>query len=213
MYLAVVHPRLESRGRPFPRSPGSRSRVNLRVLRPLTRGPKGQSSPLRTPHSRPGVQRIFPTSRDQVPHGWPIVHHSMATGFPIPRGCCLPLFCRPFFAALFCSQPCCVPFFFATSRDLPSPRVPSFSPCLYPTAPPATQWREPAGSPSVWGPFCASFNSQTSCELPKLFPFDSFLVKEGWPCPGHPSINTTTLQCNKKLKSPTCIPIQVSTII
>ena len=79
------------RGRPFPRSPWSRSRVDLRVLRPLTRGPQGQLSPLRTPHGRPGVQGIFPTSRGQAPHGWPMVHHSMATGFPIPRGCCLAL--------------------------------------------------------------------------------------------------------------------------
>ena len=91
MHLGVVHPRLEARGRPFPRSPWSRSRVNLRVLRPLTRGSQGQPSPLRTPHGRPGVQGIFPTSRGQVPHGWPMVHHSMATGFPIPRGCCLAL--------------------------------------------------------------------------------------------------------------------------
>ena len=91
MHLVVVHPRLEARGRIFPRSPWSRSRVALRVLRPLTRGSQGQPSPLRTPHGRPGVQGIFPTSRGQVPHGWPMVHHSMATGFPIPRGCCLAL--------------------------------------------------------------------------------------------------------------------------
>ena len=77
--------------RPFPRSPRSRSRVNLRVLRPLTRGPQGQSSPLLTPHGRPGVQGIFPTSRGQAPHGWPMLDHSTATGFPIPRGCCLAL--------------------------------------------------------------------------------------------------------------------------
>ena len=69
----------------------SRSRVNLRVLRPLTRGPHGQPSPLRTPHGRPGVQGIFLTSRGQAPHGWPMVLHSMATCFPIPRGCCLAL--------------------------------------------------------------------------------------------------------------------------
>ena len=91
MHLGVVHPRLEARGRPFPRSPWSRSHVNLRVLRPLTRGSQGQPSPLRTPHGRPGVQGIFPAARGQVPHGWPMVHHSMATGFPIPRGCCLAL--------------------------------------------------------------------------------------------------------------------------
>ena len=91
MHLVFVHPRLEARGRPFPRSPWSRSRVNLRVLRPLTRGSQGQPSPLRTPHGRPGVQGIFPTSRGQAPHGRPTVHHSMATGFPIPWSCCLAL--------------------------------------------------------------------------------------------------------------------------
>ena len=91
MHLGVVHLRLEARGRPFPRSPWSRSRVNLRVLRPLTRGSQGQPSALRTPHGCPGVQGIFPTSRGQVPHGWPMVYHSMATGFPIPWGCCLAL--------------------------------------------------------------------------------------------------------------------------
>ena len=84
MHLVIVHPRLEARGRPFPRPPWSRSRVNLRLLRPLTEGSQGQPSPLRTPHGRPGVQGIFPTSRGQVPHGWPMVHHFMATGFPIP---------------------------------------------------------------------------------------------------------------------------------
>ena len=102
MHLVVVHPRLEARGRPFPRSPRSRSRVNPRALRPLTRGPQGQPSLLRKPHRRPGVQGIFPTSRGQAPHGWPMVHHSMATGFPIARGCCSvcsasphPLVCNP----------------------------------------------------------------------------------------------------------------------
>ena len=91
MYLVVVHPRLESRGQPFPRSPRSRSRVNLRVLRPLTRGPQGQPSPLRTLHRRPGVQNIFPTFGRQVPRGWTTVPHFMASGVPFPRGCCFAL--------------------------------------------------------------------------------------------------------------------------
>ena len=121
MHFGVVHPRLEARGRPFPRSPRSRSRVNLRVLRPLTRGPQGQPSPLRTHHGRPGVQGIFLTSRGQAPHGWPMVHHSMATGFPIPRGCCLAL------SAIF---PCSVSF--ATSR-CPVPL------CLIPSAAQSTR--------------------------------------------------------------------------
>ena len=79
------------RGDPFHVLPGSRSRVNLRVLRPLTQGPQGRPSPLRTPNGCPGVQGIFLTYHGQAPHGWPMVHHSMATGFPIPRGCCLAL--------------------------------------------------------------------------------------------------------------------------
>ena len=43
MHLDVVHLLLEARGRPFPRSPRSRSRVNLRVLRPLTRKTSGSN--------------------------------------------------------------------------------------------------------------------------------------------------------------------------
>ena len=38
-----------------------------------------------------GVQGLFLTSSGQRPHGWPMVHHPMASGFPIPRGCCLGL--------------------------------------------------------------------------------------------------------------------------
>ena len=91
MHLVVIRPQLRARGRPFQRSPKSHSRLNLRVLRLLTQGPQGQPSPLRTPHGRPGVQGIFLTSRGQAPHGWPIVHHSIVTGFPILRGRCLAL--------------------------------------------------------------------------------------------------------------------------
>ena len=57
----------------------------------IDQGFSGQPSPLRTPHGRPGVQGVFSTSRGQAPHGWPMVHHPMATGFLIPRGCCLAL--------------------------------------------------------------------------------------------------------------------------
>ena len=89
MHLVVIHPRLDARGRPFPRSPRSCSPVNLRVVRPLTPGPQRQPSPLRTPHGHPGVQGIFLTSRGQVFHRWPMLPHSMAISFPIPRGCCL----------------------------------------------------------------------------------------------------------------------------
>ena len=91
MHFGVIHPRLEARGQPFPRSPRSRPRVNLRVLRPLTRGSQGRPSPLRTPHGCPRVKGILPTSRGEAPNGWPMFHHSMPTGFPIPRGCCLAL--------------------------------------------------------------------------------------------------------------------------
>ena len=125
MHLGVVHPRLEARERPFPRSPRSSSHVNPHVLRPLTRGPQGQPSPLRTPHGRSGVQGIFPTSRGPAPHGWPMAHHSMATGFPIPRGCC-----SLFSASL-------IPWFATPRRPSPLCHVPSpisaYSPCPAPS--------------------------------------------------------------------------------
>ena len=66
--------------------PASRSRVNQGVLRPSTRGPEVQLSPLRTRHGRPGVHGILQTSRGQAPHGWPMVHLSMVAGFPISPG-------------------------------------------------------------------------------------------------------------------------------
>ena len=83
MHFCFVHPRQEARGQPFPRSLGFCSRGNLRELRPLSWGPHGQPSSLRTHHGRPGVLGIFPTSSCRAPHGWRMVHHSMATGFPI----------------------------------------------------------------------------------------------------------------------------------
>ena len=138
----------------------SRSRVNLRVLQPLTQGPQGQPSPLQTPHCRPGVQGIFPTSHGQAPDGCPMVHHSIATGFPIPRGCCLALSVThlsllrlvrdhamsrsplplpvtgPLAASLGVPSPrgCCVAL--AAPLSLPRPPLPSLIPCLYPTGPP-----------------------------------------------------------------------------
>ena len=124
MHLVVIHPRLEARGRPFPRSPRSCSRVNLRVLRPLTRGPQGQPSPLWTPHGCPGVQGILPTSRYQAPHGWPMVHHSMATGSPITRGCCSALS----FTLIHNPAMSRCPFATSCHPTLPIPRVFSRSP-------------------------------------------------------------------------------------
>ena len=112
MHLGVVHPRPEARGQRFPRSPRSCSGVNLRVLRPLTRGCHGQPTPLRTPHSCPGVWGIFPTSRGQAPHGWLIVPQSMPTGFLFPRRCCLALSaifpCSDSFATLRFPVPLCL---------------------------------------------------------------------------------------------------------
>ena len=113
MWLRVVHPRLEARGRPFPRSRRFRSRVNPRVLRPLTRGPRGQRSPLRTPHGRPGFQAIFPTSRGEAPHRLPMVHNSMATCFPIPR------------AVARYSLPLLVPWYGTPRRPIPLCHIPS----------------------------------------------------------------------------------------
>ena len=105
MYLVAVHPLLRPRGRPFPRSSRSRSRVNLRVLQSLTRGPQGQPSPLQTPHGCPGVQGIFGASRGKVRHGWPTVPDTMATGFPFPRGCCLALSVAEFSLLRFVGNP------------------------------------------------------------------------------------------------------------
>ena len=144
----------------------------------LTQAPQGQPSPLQTPHGRPGVQPIFPASRGQAPHGWPMVHHSMATGFPIPRGCCWvfsatprPLVRNPATSHCPLQHPfthhglllasrafpfawgrCAAP---ATLSSLSRPLFPSLIPCLYPTGPPATLWRWPTGSSSIQGPFLA----------------------------------------------------------
>ena len=50
----------------------------------------------------------------------------------------------------------------------------------------------------LWGMF--KVPDQLCCQR---LPFNSFFVKEGWPCPGRPWINTTKLQCNKNQKSST----------
>ena len=146
MYLGVVHPRLEARGRPFPRCPSSRSRVNLRVLRPLTRGPQGQPSPLQTPHGRPGVQGILPTSLARLPMvdpwfttPWRLVsqsHGAVAWRFrpPIPTH---------------------VPFPFATSRHRPDPRVPWF--------------------PAPMGPLCGPCHTPVLAPCPDPIPHPPFI--------------------------------------
>ena len=116
MYLGVVHPRPEARGRPFPRFPRSRSRVNLRVLPPLTWRPQGQPSPLQTPHGCLRIQGNFPTSRGQVHCVGPTVPHSMAAGFPVPGVCCLVL------AVLFSASRCiCNPMMSLSSLPHPTP--------------------------------------------------------------------------------------------
>ena len=43
----------------------------------------------------------------------------------------------------------------AYSPGLSCGPIPSLFPGLYPTGPPATLWRGPTGSSSIWGPFCA----------------------------------------------------------
>ena len=72
MYLIVVHPRLEARGRPFPRSPRSRSCVNIRVLRPLTRGPQGRPPSLGTPPALPELRAFseLPVARFPMAGRW-----------------------------------------------------------------------------------------------------------------------------------------------
>ena len=160
MHLGIIHPRPGARGRPFPRSPRSRVRVNLRVRRPLTQGPQGQPSRLPKPDCCPGVQGIFSTSRGKAPHGWPMNHHSMETGSPIPRGCCSVFSATPptplrspatslspvprpvthlclFPAPLVFPFPMgllCGPSHWPCSVPSPSPVLP----CFYPTGPPAT---------------------------------------------------------------------------
>ena len=129
--------------------------MNLCVLRPLTPGPQGQSSPLRTPHGCLLFQGILPISRGQAPPGSPMVYHSMASGFQIPQGCCLGLSVARIFPALFSSQPRDVPFPVTTYRHWPTLCVPSLIPYLYPSGTPATQWRGPTGSSTIRGPFCA----------------------------------------------------------
>ena len=96
---------------------------------------------------------------------------------PSPTGLLLGAFCRPLFPALFCSHPRDVPFPVATSLHWPSPCVPSCIPCLYPTGPPATQWRGPTGSSSIRGPFRAPC---TGCSYPvHLLSADLFPVLLG----------------------------------
>ena len=51
-------------------------------------GTSGSTLTLGDAHGRPGAQGMFPTSRAQSSHGWLMVHHSMASGFSIPQGCC-----------------------------------------------------------------------------------------------------------------------------
>ena len=55
----------------------------------------------------------------------------------------------------------------AYSPGLSSGPIPSLILCLYTTGPPATVWRGPTGSSSIWGPFCAP---STGRSLPALFP-------------------------------------------
>ena len=86
--------------RPFTAG-GQGATLSIFPLLPLTREPTctqaidpGIARSTLTPADTSGPSRSsghIPTSGGQVPHGWPMVHHSMATGFPIPRGCCLAL--------------------------------------------------------------------------------------------------------------------------
>ena len=69
----------------FPQVPLTREPTCTQAIDPGTSG----STLTPTDTSRPSRSSgLFPTSRGQAPHGWAMVHHSMATGSPIPRGCC-----------------------------------------------------------------------------------------------------------------------------
>ena len=176
---------------------------------PLTQGPHGQPSPLRTPNGRPGVQGIFPSSRGKAPHGWPMAHHSMATGFPIPWGCYLPLSVTPRSLvrnpAMSPSSlpdpvtqhepfpaPCYFPLSwgcseaFATLSSWSRPFFPSLIPCLYSTGPQATQWRGPTGSSSIHGPFrapCTGRSYPAPLCLGGLIPTGPVGGPFSWSCP------------------------------
>ena len=113
---------------------------------------------------------------------WPMVHHFIANGFPIPWGCCL-----VFSASL--SIPCPIPLCLLPAPALsqrpmdsitlgllcgssptpfPAPSPCPFIPCLYPTGSPATLWRGLTGAPSFRGPLRAL---STGRSLPAPVPF------------------------------------------
>ena len=103
----------------FPQVPLTREPTSTQAIDPGTSG--STLTPAAT--SRPSRSLgHFLTSRGQAPHGRLMVHHSMATGFPIPRGCCLApsaIFpCSVSFATARCPVP--------SSRHRPNPRVTRF---------------------------------------------------------------------------------------
>ena len=118
MHLGVVHPRLEASGRPFPRSPRSRSHVNLRVLRPLTGDLRVNRHPCGHPTAVPEF-RAFP----RIPLArLPMVGPLFTTPWRLvsqSHGAVAWRYRPPF--------PSHVPFPFATSRHQPNQRVPWFS--------------------------------------------------------------------------------------
>ena len=93
--------------------------------------------------------RVVPQSRGAVASRFwsPIPYHVL---FPLATSRQGPDPSVPWFpdpTGLLCG-PC------RTSILVPGP-IPSLIPCLYPTRPPATQWRGPTGPSSIQGPFCA----------------------------------------------------------
>ena len=146
MHLGVVHPRLEARGRPFPRSPRSRSRVNLRVLEPLTRGPRGNphpcghltAVPVFRAFSRLPVARL-PMVGPWFTTPWRLVSH--------PHGAVAWRFRPPI--------PPHVPFPFTRSCHRPNPRVPWF--------------------PAPMGPLCGPCHTPVLAPCPHHIPHPVFL--------------------------------------
>ena len=102
--------------------------------------------------------------------------------------------------------PCHVPFPYATSCHRPNPCVklfpdptgqfcglchtpilapgpiPSLILCLYPTGPPATQWRGPTGTSSIWEPFRAPCTGRS---YPIPFSRALGVFSSACSCPGH----------------------------
>ena len=124
MHLVIVYPRLEARGRAFPRFPWSRSRVELTCTPAID--PQVSGSTL-TPADTSHLSRSSGQFPDFLRSGSPwLAHGSPLHGdwFANPTALVLSAPCHPPFPSPIGSRPRDVPFPFATSRHRPTRRVP-----------------------------------------------------------------------------------------